>query len=101
MSRARFAELVEELRRLDCSRARTTIHAMLPRLEDRQRFDVATAGASHAVTCDEGARAIVRHELLASYAPGAGDRVSGERLRPGLARTQPTEEARHLRLVSG
>ena len=74
MSRARFAELVEELRRLDCSRARTAVHAMLPRLEDRQRFDAATAGASHAATCDEGARAIVRHEILASYR----DRVSGE-----------------------
>jgi hypothetical protein len=55
---------------------------MLPRLEDRRRFDAATEGASHAATCDEGARAIVRHELLASYAPGAGDRASGERSVP-------------------
>jgi hypothetical protein len=75
VSRARFAELVEDLRRLDPQRIRTAVHAMLPRLAERNAFDAATATLAHAALCDEAARLMVKHELLAAYR----DRVSGER----------------------
>ncbi len=81
VSRARFAALVEQLRRLDPQHIRRHVHATLPRLQDRETFDRVTVGVSHAALVDEAARTLVRQEILAGYR----DRVSGERPIP-LAR---------------
>jgi hypothetical protein len=65
-----------ELGKLDLVRLRVRVHAQLPALADRLRFDRETDGAGSERLVDAGARAIVRAELLASYAAPV-ERVSG------------------------
>jgi len=74
MSRARFAELVAELQRLDPVRIRRAAHAALPRLADRETFEATTSGLRHAELAEQAARVVIRQEILASYR----ERVSGE-----------------------
>ena len=90
MSRARFAELVDDLRRLDPQRVRVLVHMQLATVAEREVFDRTTANLAHAALCDEAARLMVRYEILASYK----DRVSG--VRP-LAKGAPVAK---LALVS-
>jgi len=73
VGRQRFAELVEDLRRLDPGKIRLAVHLALPKVAERDRFDGETATAAHAVLVDAAARLLVRAEILASYR----DRVSG------------------------
>ena len=74
MNRARHAELVADLRRLDPQRIRVLVHAMLGSVAERETFDRTTGGLQHAALCDEAARLMVRQEILAN----CRERVSGE-----------------------
>jgi len=69
-----------ELGKLDKVKLRVVVLTRLPRLADRRRFErEAPEDASHAQLVEAGAAALTRAALLESYAPDAGDRVSGER----------------------